>query len=121
MQIEFPYRFDGRRRTAEASEDDHVRDLIEQVLFTQPGERVNRPEFGSGLLQLTFAPLSDELVAATEFLIRGALEQWLGRLIRVEALAIQHEDGRLSVDVSYAIRRTGDQRSARFSRPAVPA
>ena len=121
MQVDHPFHFDGSRRTAGAAADDHVRDLIEEVLFTQPGERVNRPDFGSGLLQLTFAPLSDELAAATEFLIRGALEQWLGQLISVESLSVLHLDGRLSVDVGYAIRRTGERRSDRFAQPAVPA
>ena len=66
--------------------DDHIRDLIEQVLFTAPGERVNRPNFGSGLLQLVFAPNSDELAAATQFLVQGALQQWLGDLIQVEGV-----------------------------------
>jgi phage baseplate assembly protein W len=121
MQIDYPYHFDGRRRTAATSESDHIRDLIEQVLFTQPGERVNRPDFGSGLLQLTFAPLSDELAAATEFLIRGALEQWMGHLISVEGLSVARSEGRLVVDIAYAIRRTGEQQSARFDQPAVPA
>jgi hypothetical protein len=121
MQIRYPYRFDGRRRTATTSDDDHVRDLIEQVLFTQPGERVNRPDFGSGLLQLTFAPLSDELAAATEFLVRGALEQWLGQLISIDALSVVREDGRLLVDIGYTVRRSGRQRTDRFAQPAVPA
>ena len=56
MEIDYPYRFDGRGRTAQTGADDHIRDLIEQVLFTSPGERVNRPTFGSGVLQLVFAP-----------------------------------------------------------------
>ena len=83
MDIDFPFHFDGRGRTAEAATDEHVRDLIEQVLFTSPGERVNRPTFGSGLMQLVFAPNSDELATATQFLVQAALQQWLGDLIEV--------------------------------------
>ena len=71
--LDYPYHFDGRGRTAATSNDAHMRDLIEQVLFTAPGERVNRPDFGSGLMQLVFAPNSDELAAATQFLVQGAL------------------------------------------------
>ena len=116
MQLDFPYHFDGRGRTASTDDEEHVRDLIEQVLFTQPGERVNRPDFGSGLLALTFAPLSEELVAATTFLVRGALEQWLGQIVTVEALEVTHHGGTLRVTVNYALRRTGEQRSAAFAR-----
>ena len=68
-QLDYPYGIDGRGRTAATSQTDHIRDLIEQVLFTVPGERVNRPSFGSGLLQLVFAANSIELATAmTAFL-----------------------------------------------------
>ena len=80
MNVNFPYKIDGQGRTATTSDDKHIRHLIEQVLFTSPGERVNRPDFGSGLLQLVFAPGSDELVATTQFLVQSTLQQWLGDL-----------------------------------------
>ena len=86
-QLDYPFHFDTRGRTAETGDDAHIRDLIEQVLFTAPGERVNRPTFGSGLMQLVFAPNSDTLAATTQFLVQGALQQWLGDLIIVEAVA----------------------------------
>ena len=54
MNLDFPYHFDSHGRTAAIDYDAHIRDLIEQVLFTAPGERVNRPDFGSGLLRLVF-------------------------------------------------------------------
>ena len=88
MQINYPWQTDRRGRTAQADSDDaHIRQLIEQVLFTAPGERVNRPSFGSGLMQLVFAPNSPELATATKFLVQGALQQWLGDLIQVEPRA----------------------------------
>jgi len=118
MQIDFPFHVDGRGRTAATDPDDHVRDLIEQVLFTAPGERVNRPGFGSGLLQLVFAPNSQELAAATQFLVQGALQQWLGDLIQVEAVEVEGEDSRLMVTVQYVVRRDQQRRSATFSRGA---
>lgn len=118
MQIDYPYRFDGRGRTAMASGADHVRDMVEQVLFTRPGERVNRPDYGSGLMQLVFAPLADELASATQFLVKGALEQWLGRLIAVNEVRVSREDDILRVSVSYVIQSTGEQHVEQFERTA---
>lgn len=118
MNVDFPFAFDARGRTATASLEEHVRDLIEQVLFTLPGERVNRPDFGSGLLQLTFAPLSDELAAATQLLVQGALEQWLGELVAVERVEVSQADATLAVSVQYVIQRTGERRTDSFEGAA---
>jgi phage baseplate assembly protein W len=116
MEIDFPYHFDGCGRTAETDEEDHIRDMIDQFLFTSPGERVNRPDFGSGLLQLVFAPNSPELAAAVQFAIRSGLQRWLGDVIEVQDVDVQSEDASLYVTVRYAILRTGEQRSETFSR-----
>jgi phage baseplate assembly protein W len=119
MHIDFPYHYDGRGRTATTTADDHVRDMIEQVLLTLPGERVNRPDFGSGLLQLTFAPLSDELASATQFLVRGALQQWLGDVIAVEEVEVTGAESSLRVLVQYVVLRTGERRVERFAQGTV--
>ncbi len=116
MHVDYPYHVDGRGRTAQTTEDDHIRDLIEQVLFTAPGERVNRPEFGCGLLQLVFAPNSDELAAATQFLVQGALQKWLGDLIQVDAVEVASDEAKLNVTVAYTVRRSQQRRTAAFSR-----
>jgi hypothetical protein len=116
MQVDYPFHFDSRGRTAETGEDEHIRDLIEQVLFTSPGERVNRPTFGSGLLQLVFAPNDDALAAATQLTVQGALQQWLGELIMVEAVQVESREATLEITVQYSIRRTQERRVARFSR-----
>jgi phage baseplate assembly protein W len=116
MQVDYPFHFDSRGRTAGADEEDHIRDLIEQVLFTNPGERVNRPTFGSGLLQLVFAPNSDALAAATQMSVQGALQQWLGDLISVEEVQVTNRDSTLEIQVKYMIRRSQDRRVAQFQR-----
>ncbi len=116
MQIDYPYHFDGRGRTAQTTADDHVRDLIEQVLFTTPGERVNRPTFGSGVLQLVFAPNDDALATATQVMVQGALQQWLGELVLVEAVDVENEDATLRVQVRYVVRRTQERRIEEFVR-----
>jgi phage baseplate assembly protein W len=106
VNLDFPYGFDGRGRTRAAAEEAYIRGLIEQILFTQPGERVNRPDFGCGLAQLVFAPNSAELAATTQFLVQGALQQWLGDLIVVESVEVAAEEATLRVTVQYLIRRT---------------
>jgi phage baseplate assembly protein W len=116
MNIDFPFHFDGRGRTAATGEADHIRDMIEQVLLTNQGERVNRPEFGSGLLQLIFAPNSPELAAAVQFTAQGALQRWLGDLIEIGDLDVQAVDSTLRLDLKYVIRRTKEQQTATFTR-----
>jgi len=115
MQIDYPYRFDGRGRTAQTTADDHIRDLIEQVLFTAPGERVNRPNFGSGLLQLVFAPNDDALATATQVTVQGALQRWLGELILVEDVDVENDDAALRVRVQYVVRRTQQRQVSSFT------
>lgn len=110
MQIAFPFRPDARGRTALSDDDAHVRELVEQVLFTQPGERVNRPSFGSNLARLTFEPGSAELVAATQFLVQGALQQWLGELVIAERVQVEPDEAALRVTVHYQVRRTQQRR-----------
>ncbi len=118
-EVDFPFHVDGRGRTAGTDADDHLRDLIEQVLFTAPGERVMRPEFGSGLLALVFEPGGPELVATTQYLVQGALQQELGHLIAVESVDVSQQEGALSVNVGYVALRTQERASAAFAR-AVP-
>lgn len=115
MDFDYPYHFDGRGRTAAATDEEHIRDLIEQVLFTAPGERLNRPAFGSGLRQLVFAPNSEELAGATQFLVQAALQQWLGDLIQVEAVQVESREAALRVTIRYLIRRSQTRRVAEFT------
>lgn len=116
MNIDFPFHFEGRGRTAMTSDDDHVRDLIEQFIFTNAGERVNRPDFGSGLLQLVFAPNSPELAATLQFTLQAGLQRWLGDVIEVRALAVTSEEAILRVELQYLVRRTQESRVVTFAR-----
>lgn len=116
MNLDYPFHFDGRGRTATTDDDTHIRDLIEQVLFTAPGERVNRPTFGSGLLQLVFAPNSDALAATTQATVQGSLQQWLGDVIQVQAVDVQSDDATLRITVQYIVGRTQQQQVAQFTR-----
>ena len=119
MNIDYPFHFDSRGLTASTDDNDHIRDMIEQLLFTSPGERVNRPDFGSGLMQMVFAPNSPELAAALQFTLQAALDRWLGDVVEVRALEVASEDSRLTVDLSYAVRKTGETRRETFVKEAA--
>lgn len=116
VQLDYPYRIDSLGRTATTTWHEHLRDLIEQLLFTNPGDRVNRPDFGSGLLQLVFAPNSVELAASLQFTVQAALQQWLGDRIAVEAVEVSAEDAILRVRVRYRPLPDGATISAEFER-----
>jgi uncharacterized protein len=112
---DFPVHVDGRGRTASVDHDGHLRDLIEQVLFTSPGERVMRPDFGCGLLQMVFEPGGPEAAAATQYLVQGSLERELGELIVLEGVSVDAIDSALVVTVAYVVRSTGVHTVAQFS------
>ena len=114
--IDFPWSVDDRGRTAQAAYDDHVRDMIEQVLFTVPGERVMLPEFGCLLADLVFEPTGPELALAVQSSASGALGRWLGDVIAVESLTATSTDSTLEVTVSYRLLATGDERTATFAQ-----
>lgn len=114
MDIAFPYGFDRSGRTAAADPDQHIRDLIRQVLLTAPGERVNRPTFGSGTGQQVFATNGDVLAMAQQSMIRAGLQQWLSDLIQVQSVEVQNDDATLLVKVSYTVILTQQQQMAQF-------
>lgn len=116
MQLNYPFRIDERGRTAVVDEEGHIRQMIEQILFTAPGERVNCPTFGSGINQLVFAPSSDEVATDAQLMVQGALLQWLGDLISVEAIDVGIEESTLHVSVQYRIRRTQERQVVEFHR-----
>ncbi|MGH6871406.1 MAG: GPW/gp25 family protein [Rhizomicrobium sp.] len=116
MNIDFPFHFDGRGRTASTSDADHIRDMIEEILFTSPGERVNRPDFGSGLLQTVFAPNSNELAAALQFTTQAEIQRYLGDLIDLQTLDVSAKDATLNVTVKYLIRATQAAQTQTFTR-----
>lgn len=108
--IAFPFRVASSGRTAVATADEHVRDLVEQLLFTSPGERVMRPSFGCGLADMPFEPNSPELAAALDAAVHAEIQRWLGEEIQLEALDVAADGATLQVAVRYLVRRTGERR-----------
>lgn len=119
INIDFPFHFDSRGRTALTDDNDHICDMIEQFLFTSAGERVNRPDFGSGLLQMIFAPNSPELATALQHTVQAGLQRWLGDLIEVRDLQVTSEDSTLRVSIQYLVRRSGEVQTGTFERSNV--
>lgn len=116
MNIGFPFGFDAHGRTRLADLETHVREMVEQVLFTAPGERVHRPDFGTGLRQLVFEPNSPGLASATQLLVQSALQHWLGELIQVDDVTVESDEASLKVMVRYTSRHDQQQRVARLQR-----
>ena len=114
MNVSFPYQFDGRGRTQEATLNNYINQIVEQVLFTSPGERVNLPTFGSGTSQLVFAPNSDVLAAAQQQAIQAGLQNWLSDLIRVNSVQVVTQDSTLQVTVVYTLVSNQQQQSQQF-------
>ncbi len=112
-----PYRAD-LGRTARRDDTGHVRDMLELVLFTAPGERVNRPDFGCGLNQLLFLGNSPELALSVDLTVRGAVQRWLSAVLSLEELSVRSEDSTLIIDLSYRLHSTGESQQVSLSRPA---
>lgn len=119
MNIDYPYHFDPGGQTALTGDEDHVRDMIEQFLFTSSGERVMRPEFGSGLQNMVHAPNSTEVGSALQFNVQAGLQRWLGDVIEIRDLEVENIDSVLRVRITYAIRPSNQSRTRVFERSLV--
>ncbi len=115
--VDFPYHFDSLGRTATTDRDDHIRDLIEQVLFTAPGERVMRPDFGAACLRSCSSRTATTLAPTTQMLVQGALQHYLSHLIAVQAVEVVNDDAALRVGVVYTVLQDRTTHSAIFSAP----
>ena len=116
MNIDFPFHLNVRGSTASTDDNDHIRDMIEQLLFTNIGERVNRPDFGSRLREMVFAPNSFELGAALQATIQAGLQRWLGDIINVVNREVITEEATLRLIIQYVVRRTNEQQTTTFNR-----
>lgn len=117
MPISYPYRMDATGRTAQPADvATWVREVLEMVLFTAPGERVMRPTFGTGVHQLVFEPASEEIAAATQHLVRSAVQQWLSDWLEVQDITVASRDSEVSVTAVYKLRSTGTSERTTVSR-----
>lgn len=119
LEVGFPFQIDDRGRVADPKYPEHVEQLIEQLLFTDRGDRVNRPDLGAGLLELIFAPASAEVIAVVQSQVAAALNRWLGEKILVESVQVVVSEGnRLTVTVQYVLRLNQQRQVAVFEHQA---
>jgi phage baseplate assembly protein W len=113
--VSFPLRLDGYGRTVTVPTDTAVRELLAELLFTSPGERLNRPELGCGLIELIFDASTDELRAATQFQVTATIQQWLGDVLTVVAVEVRSFGTTIEVAVKYRLPSGGDVMSTTVS------
>lgn len=116
MNVRYPYGFDPTGQTAQCDDTDHIDQMLAQLLFTNPGERVMQPNFGSGVAQLVFAPNSPQLAATVEYTMQGAIQQYLGDVIALQSLTVTPDDSMLTIDISYVVRSTGEVASLQLTQ-----
>ena len=88
----------------------HVEDMIRQVLFTSPGERINRPDFGCGVKRMVFAPNSEVVASLAQVTIQSALTTWLDSVITVNQVQVQAADEVLQILVVYTLKARMEKR-----------
>ena len=110
--IDYPFAIDSGlgQLAIETDYAEHVEQLIKQVLFTNPGERINRPEFGCGIRRMVFAPNSQEAASLAQVTIYQALEKWLNTVVKVDEVEVTAQDEVLSIRIKYLLKVRREQR-----------
>lgn len=116
---DFPYRFGSDGLTARTTPNDHIRDLLEQLLFTRQGERLTRPQLGVGLADLLFGPLSETVATTAQMLIEVAIQQYLANEISEAVVAVRSDGSALLIDVTYRLIPSGIPGAASLRAEAV--
>ena len=110
--IKYPFAIDASRGRL-AEEDDyaeHIEQLMKQILFTAPGERINRPDFGCGIKRLVFAPNSVVTASLAQVTIFQALTKWLGSAITVNDVKVAAIDSRMEITIAYTLKARLERR-----------
>jgi phage baseplate assembly protein W len=115
--LEFPFQVSERGVAAAAGRNDVIRQQLEQLLMTMPGERVNRPDFGCGVQRLVFAGASPEAAAAAEYVIATAIRKYMAELIRLDAVRVTVDEAQMFIDILYTLLDSGAELAASFTQP----
>ena len=117
MFLNFPYNINSKGKSSTVNNiNEYIKQLLEQLLFTNPGERVNRPSFGTGIRQLVFSPNSDEIVSITKALIQGNLQNWLSDYIIVEEVDTKSVESSLFVTIKYIVKSTSEELNVSYKK-----
>jgi phage baseplate assembly protein W len=110
--IRYPIAIDKSlgRLQEETDYAEHVEQLMRQVLFTSPGERINRPDFGCGLKRLIFAPNSEVSATLAQVSIFEALRRWLDPVISVNDVKVKAINETLEIRIVYTLKARQERR-----------
>jgi phage baseplate assembly protein W len=115
--LALPFQIGGLGTPRTANRTAGARQQLEQLLFTLPGERVNRPDFGCGVQRLVFSGASPEAAAVTEYAVRVAIRRFLSDILSLDAVKVTVDDVTLTVDILYTLVDTGEELADTFKRP----
>jgi phage baseplate assembly protein W len=107
--IRLPFEIDaglGRVHT-ETERTKYIRQLMQQVLLTSPGERIDRPDYGCGVRRMVFAPNNPATATLTQVLVYQALTEWLADVIIVDRIEVHPDVATLSIEITYRDIETG--------------
>jgi phage baseplate assembly protein W len=112
--LNFPFGLAPDGSIAGVDEDQHIRERLEQILFTAPGERVMVPDFGCGVKDLVFASNDAVLAAATEFKVARALQTYMGNQVLISGVEVVNDEEKLRITISYTKTKDLQQQQATF-------
>jgi phage baseplate assembly protein W len=110
--IRYPIAIDGSlgRLAEEHDYPAHVEQLIVQLLMTNPGERINRPDFGCGVRRMVFAPNNPATASLAQVSIFEALTRWLSSVILVGDIQVEAVEETLNISIAYTLRVRQEKR-----------
>src|SRR5262245_6235911 len=112
--LQFPFQVSERGVAATSGRLDVIRQQLEQLLLTMPGERVNRPDFGCGVQRLVFAGASPEAAAAAEYVIGTAINKYMAELIQLDAVRVTVDASTMYIDILYTVLDSGAELAVSF-------
>jgi len=120
--LAFPLRVDSRGGLALARREDDVREAIQIILGTAPGERPQRPEFGCGIHNHVFEAVDAYALGRLEQEIRIALDRWEPRIdvVGVDFDLTGAGSGELLIEIAYALRGSNDVRNLVYPFYMIP-
>lgn len=116
MYKKFPFQFNLYGHISSTTYDLHIQEMLEQILFTSPGERVNRPDFGCGVELMVFGSTSPEILSVKQTQINSQIQKWLGHLIQVLEVKITTNENRVEILIRYMIYQNQQETTQVFSR-----
>lgn len=105
-----------------SSAQQNIEESIWLILRTDLGERVYRPNFGSRLSELAFAPMNTQTLLLMRLYVQEALEMWEPRIV-IDEVRTDPDPvrGRVDIIVNYRPQDSYDSRSLVYPFYLVPA